>query len=73
MAIAQIGPLTGLLEGIATAVGAGILLGSFTMGVYGLAFGRPRQDLEERVLTDGYFGGLLGIGVVLLDVVLRYG
>jgi hypothetical protein len=73
MDFAQIGPLTPLLEGAAAAVGAGILLGGFATGVAGLMLAWPRRDFEGRVLRDGYIGGLLGVVVVIVDLVLRYG
>ena len=59
MELAVIGPLTSASEAMATAVGAGILLGSFVGGAVGMVFGVPRVKLSDRVLTDGYFGGLL--------------
>lgn len=73
MVIGQIGPLTSLFEGFATAVGAGIVLGSFTMGIYRLLAKQPRRELEYRVLIDGYSGGAVGVFVVLLDLFFRYG
>jgi hypothetical protein len=73
MAVARIGPLTGILEALAAAVGAGILLGGFTIGLCRMIAGRPRRTLEMHVLTDGYFGGAAAVIVVLLDLVVRYG
>jgi hypothetical protein len=73
MSIGQVGPFTTAIETMATAVGAGILLGSFAMGAIGLLAGRPRRVLEARGLTDGYYGGLFAIGFVLVDLALRYG
>lgn len=73
MAVAQIGPLTSAFEALATGVGAGILLGGFASGVYRLATKRPRKELEGRVLTDGYVGGVAAVLVVLIDLVVRYG
>lgn len=58
---------------LATAVGAGILLGGFASGVYRLAMRRPRGELEMRVLPDGYAGGVVAVLVVLIDLVVRYG
>lgn len=71
MAIARIGPVTTVVETLATAVGAGILLGSFGMGIVGLLAGRPREMLAARALTDGYIGGASGVGAVLIDLALR--
>jgi hypothetical protein len=73
MRVAQIGPFTTALEAGATAVAAGILLGSFAMGTYRLMKKRPRRELEAHVLTDGYAGGIVGAVGALLDLILRYG
>ena len=73
MALGQIGLLTNAAEALATAVGAGMLLGSFGIGALGLVAGRSRRALEERVLTDGYFGGILGMILAMVDLVVRYG
>lgn len=73
VAFAQIGPFTTVLEAVATAVGAGVVLGTVTMGVIGLALRWPRAELERRALSDGYVGGAVGALVVLWDVALRYG
>jgi hypothetical protein len=73
MTFAQIGPLTAAFEALATAVGAGVLLGSFAVGTFGLVAKWPRKELGARALTDGYVGGGVGVLVSLLDLVLRYG
>jgi hypothetical protein len=73
MVFAQVGPLTAVFEALATAVGAGALLGSFAIGTFGLVARWPRQELADRALTDGYFGGVLGASVAVLDLILRYG
>jgi hypothetical protein len=73
MAVAQIGPYTTALEAGATAVAAGIVLGSFAMGIYRLMKKRPRRELEAQVLIDGYVGGIIGAFVALFDLILRYG
>jgi hypothetical protein len=70
MAFAQIGPLTTLFEGFATAVGAGVVLGGFAMGIFRVLARRPREELEAKVLIDGYAGGVVGVVVVLLDSVI---
>lgn len=72
MAVAQIGPLTNLLEALAAAVGAGVVLGSFALGTYRLTRGGSREEIEARVLMDGYVGGFASIVFVALDIVVRY-
>lgn len=71
MALAQIGPLTSSGEVVATAVGAGILLGSFLFGTIAFLRGASRRALERRVLPDGYVGGVVGVCAVVIDLVLR--
>ena len=72
MALAQIGPLTAVFEAVAAAVGAGIVLGSFSIGTFRLTIRQPRSEIETRVLADGYTGGIAGVFVVCLDLILRY-
>jgi hypothetical protein len=72
MALAQIGPMTTVFEAMATAVSAGVVLGSFTMGVAGLALGWSKREIGHRALTDGYMGGIAGVAVALFDLALRY-
>ena len=72
MGSARIGFLTTLIEGAATAVGAGVVLGGVAMGLWGLAAGRPMVKVEEWALKGGYFGGGFGAGLALVDAVLRY-
>lgn len=70
MALGQIGPFTALLESVATAVGAGMLLGGFALGSAAFVVGSARPELAERALTDGYLGGFVALGLILLDTVL---
>lgn len=72
MALAQIGPATSAFETLATAVGAGVLLSGVFIGLAGMAAGWSRGELAKRSLTDGYIGGLAGVGVVVIDLLVRY-
>ncbi|HEV7769325.1 MAG TPA: hypothetical protein VGO66_01560 [Solirubrobacterales bacterium] len=72
MSLAEIGPLTDAMEALASAVGAGGLLGAFLMGAFGFFAGWPRQGLEARALTDGYAGGFIATQIVLTDMAVRY-
>lgn len=73
MVLAQIGPLTTVLETAAASVGAGVVLGSVALGVGRLAVGWSRRRIERRALTDGYLGGAFGAAAMVLDLILRYG
>lgn len=72
MEIAQIGSVSGAFEGLATAVGAGILLGGFAAGFTGILTGWRPPSLEVRALVSGQIGGALGVVLVLFDLALRY-
>jgi len=72
MSIMQIGPLTNVLEAFAAAVAAGVVLGSVGVGSLGLLLGWSRRSIGDRAVTDGYVGGVVGAGVVVIDMVLRY-
>jgi len=72
MALGQIGFLTNAAETLATAIGAGMLLGSFGAGALGLLT-QPRQIPQTRVLVCGYYGGFFGAAFFVFDLVARYG
>jgi len=72
MSLAQIGPLTAVLEDAATAIAAGAVVGSSAGGVLGLIARWPRSVLERRALGDGYRGAAIGALIALLDVVSRH-
>ena len=73
LVFAQIGPLTTLLEAAATAVGAGVVLGSVAVGIRGLWVRWPVRKIERRALSGSYMGGAAGAVAALADVVIRYG
>jgi len=60
MVLSQIGPATGFLESLATAVGAGVVLGGSTAGAIGILARWPRPLLDEWALICGYAGALAG-------------
>jgi hypothetical protein len=73
MAIAQIGPFTAATEALATAVGAGAVLGGVAVGILGLVRGSSKVDIEESAFAGGYIGGGVGAAFALVDLILRYG
>jgi hypothetical protein len=68
MVLGQIGFFTTALESLATAVGAGVLLGTFAMAVVGLGAGWPRRAIEARALGDGCVGGVAGVALLVVDL-----
>ncbi|HEX5928875.1 MAG TPA: hypothetical protein VFY48_05730 [Solirubrobacterales bacterium] len=72
MAAGQIGFFTNVMEALATAVGAGIVLGGFLAGAVGAIAGWPRVLRDERVLITGYGGGIAGVVAAVIDLLVRY-
>jgi hypothetical protein len=72
MVLAQVGPLTTLIEAGAAAVGAGAILSSAAAGAWGLAAGKSKEEIEQWALKGGYLGGELGAFAACLDIILRY-
>jgi len=72
MALAQIGLFTGVLEALAAAVGAGMVIGGFLAGLYGLLAGWNRHDLRAEALDAGYVGGAAGAIAAVIDLFVRY-
>jgi len=73
MTFAQIGPLTNALQGAAAAIGAGMLMGGFLIGLAGLVRAWPKSKFDARVLSFGYGGGIVGAAVLIADITFRYG
>jgi hypothetical protein len=65
--VAQIGFFTRLLELVATAIGAGILVGGF-VGAIG---GWSRKAVEGDSLKNGFYGGVAGLVCLIADSCLR--
>jgi hypothetical protein len=72
MALAEVGFLTMVTEALATAVGAGMLLGGFAAGCAGVVFGWNRPKLDEEVLAGGYIGGTFAVFLALVDTLVSY-
>jgi len=64
--------MTTVMEAAATAVAAGVVLGSVGVGSLGFVLGWSRRRIGDRAVTDGYVGGMVGAAVAIIDVVLRY-
>jgi hypothetical protein len=70
--LAQIGLTTTVLESVASAVAAGMLMSSFTMAAVGFLRGRTRRDIEEMALRSACEGGFFALGLLLFDLLARY-
>jgi hypothetical protein len=62
-----------MLESVAAAVGAGVVLGSVYSGIRGLLQRSPLREIERGALSGGYFGGAVGAALVVVDILVRYG
>lgn len=69
---AQIGIATNALESVGATIGMGMLVWGFAMSAFGFAVGRTRRQIEARGLRDACTGGLGAIGLVFVDLVMRY-
>jgi hypothetical protein len=65
--LASTGLFTGILEAVATAIGAGLVVGGFAAGIEGVASRRSRQEAERNATFGGYVGGLTGLALLALD------
>jgi hypothetical protein len=73
MAFAQLGSGTTAMEAVATAIGAGMIIGGFLASVAGLVLRKTRQTLERWSLEAGYAGGGFGALLLLIESLIRYG
>jgi len=71
MALGQIGLVTDFVEALASAVGAGMLLGGFAIGSAGTVLGWPRAKLEKWALASGYGGGAFAVLMASFDLAVR--
>jgi hypothetical protein len=70
--LASAGPLTSLLGELATSIGAGVVVGSFALGLGSFAASGSRRYSERWSLIGGYFGGAGGLGAMFIDIVKRH-
>jgi hypothetical protein len=72
MALAQIGPATGFMEALATAIGAGMVIGGFLAGIVGMGLGWHKPKLDRSTLAGGYAGGGFAVLLLIIDLGMRY-
>jgi hypothetical protein len=61
-----------LFERAATAIAAGVVVGSFAGATRGFISGRSRKQVEGNALRDGYFGAVILLCLLLLDQCIIY-
>ena len=70
--LASAGLLTSILEAVATSIGAGLVVGSFSVGIEGIASRRSRTETEKNAVLGGYIGGALGLLVLAADILRKH-
>lgn len=68
MLLAGVGIATGTFELLATTIGSGLVVGSFLAGLLAIALSCTRSRAERWVLNGGYFGGLLALFCLMVDI-----
>lgn len=61
------GFLLPLIETVATAVGAGVIVGTFGGATAGFLLRRSRSEVEGNTLRDGYFGALTALMTWIIE------
>ena len=69
MLFAGVGIVTGAFEVLAAVIGSGLVVGTFTGGLLTITTSRSRRQAEEWAFIGGYFGGLLALLGLGLDIV----
>jgi hypothetical protein len=70
--LANVGLLTTVLEMAAASIGAGVVVGGFVVGGAGMLKQRSRKQMEGNALRDVFFGGLVGMSCLCIDLLMRY-
>jgi hypothetical protein len=66
------GPLTDAFEGLAAAIGAGVVVGSFVGGITSSVSRRLRRNSEKWTVIGGYFGGGLALMALATDILRKH-
>ncbi len=66
------GFLVSLFEEAATAIGAGVIVGSFAGTTGGVVFRWSRRQVESHALRDGYIGAVVVLCAWLLNLCIVY-
>jgi inner membrane protein involved in colicin E2 resistance len=69
--LAATGPVTTFVESAAASVGAGMLLGGFLAGLFGVLFGWERSRRDEAVVVAGSLAGLAMAAGVTMEAIVH--
>lgn len=68
--ISSAGPVTSVLESLASSIGAGMVVGGFIGGVRSLVK-RSHPAPEKGAVAGGYAGGAVGLVSLLIDTLMK--
>jgi|GEM_PF-3648871 len=69
MLLASVGIATSAFELLATTIGSGLVVGSFAAGLLAIVLSCARSRAEQWAFNGGYFGGLLAMLGLVVDIV----
>jgi hypothetical protein len=69
---AGIGLATTMLELTATSIGFGVVVIGFVTSSRGMLFGWTRKEVEAGALRSAFWGGVVGMFCLCLDLIVRY-
>lgn len=67
----SMGPGTSALAALATSIGFGLVVGGFVGGAISLLSTHAEKAAEKWALICGYFGALIALTVLAIDIVMR--
>jgi hypothetical protein len=68
----SVGIVTPVFEALARAIGAGVVVGGFAGATGGVVFNWSRRQVEGHAMRDGYFGAVLAVFGLLVDLCIVY-
>jgi len=60
-----------VLETLATLIGSGLVVGSFTAGITSFISSRSPRRSEKWAVVGGYFGGGLALMLLAIDILVK--
>lgn len=68
----NIGFFTTVIGVVATVIGAGVVIGGFAGAGLGVVGGRSRKEVEADALWHGFWGGVIAVVCLILDLSVGY-
>jgi hypothetical protein len=70
--LAANGIFTPIIQSIAAAIGAGVVVGGFGGATFGVAHRLSRKQVESEALRNSYIGAVAALAIWLLDQCIVY-